>query len=205
MKFPRIVRNRTTPATQQGKRARFDAAIDLARSDSKQFDVVKEGGQIIDYRDVTIRGYLSTFRGTTEADRDGDYVEDGAFVETIPKFMRNPVLLLNHRNAVESLAGSFTTVREDNRGLYVEAKLSNSPAAMMKDIRAKVAEGHLRTLSMGGIFHYRPDGRGIFKVDLYEGSLTPVPSNPDALISVREIPPGAMAGKWFRDTMAARA
>ena len=57
----------------------------------------------------------------------------------------------------------------------------------MRDTRFKVAEGHLKTLSMGGLFHYKEDGRGIFKVDLWEGSLTPIPANPDATFSVRSL------------------
>jgi phage head maturation protease len=65
--------------------------------------------------------------------------------------------------------------------------LSNSPAEDMKHVRALVAEGHLRTLSMGGRFYYRNDGRGIFKVELYEGSLTPIPANPDATFSTRAL------------------
>ena len=140
----------------------------------KNFTAVKQGESIVDYQDVTIKGYLSTFQATTPSDRDGDYVMPGAFSETIPQFMRNPVLLVNHRNAVEDLAGGFTLVKEDAKGLYVEAKLSNSPSEWTKDVRFKVAEGHLRTLSMGGFFSYGEDGRGIEQVSLWEGSLTPI-------------------------------
>jgi hypothetical protein len=57
----------------------------------------------------------------------------------------------------------------------------------MVDIRFKVAEGVLKCLSMGGIFYYREDKRGIFKVALWEGSLTPIPANPDAIVSVRSL------------------
>lgn len=175
------------PQPSAKKVLRFDAALGLDAKDSKKFDVVKDGDVVVDYRDVRIKGYLSTFKNTTESDRDGDYVEEGSFKETIPQFMRNPVLLVNHRNDVQSIAGMFDIVREDAKGLYVEAQLSNSPAEWMKDVRFKVAEGSLKTLSMGGMFHYKEDGRGIFKVTLWEGSLTPVPANPDAIISTRSL------------------
>lgn len=195
----KIVREKTSPADvitspnggpafpSQHKQMRWDAAIDISGEGQKKFNAIKDGDRVVDYSDVKISGYLSTFKNVTESDRDGDYVEAGAFLETIPKFMKNPVLLANHYNNCSSLAGSFTVLREDTRGLYFEAVLSNAQSDSMKDIRAKVAEGHLKTVSMGGRFHYKEDGRGIFKVDLFEGSLTPVPANPDAIFSTRQL------------------
>lgn len=162
--------------------------MSLAGKDVKSFTEIKgAGGEVVDFKDVTIRGYLSTFQSTTAADRMGDYVIPGAFKDSLPTFLANPVLLVDHRNAVSSLAGSFTVVREDSKGLYIEAALSNAPTEEMRSIRWKVAEGHLRSLSMGGIFHYEADGKGIFRVDLAEGSLVPVPANQDALITVRAL------------------
>jgi HK97 family phage prohead protease len=202
--FIRIVRQKGGVATQpdqqskseivppivqkQGRKVmKWSAQCDISSPGAKKFTPVKDASDnVVDYRDVTLTGYLSTFKNVTEADRDGDYVEQGAFRDTIAKFMRNPVLLVNHRNQVENLAGSFTKLQEDKNGLYFVAALSNSPSDRMKDIRALVAEGHLKTTSMGGLFHYKEDGRGIFKVDLWEGSLTPIPANPDALFSIRE-------------------
>jgi HK97 family phage prohead protease len=162
--------------------------LDLTAPEAKKFDAVKDpDGNLVDYRDVRIKGYLSTFKETTESDRDGDYVERGAFKETLKRFKRNPVLLIDHQNNAESIAGSFEKVEEDDRGLYIEAVLSNSQSERMRDVRSKVAEGHLKALSMGGLFHYKEDGRGIFKVDLWEGSLVAVPANQDALFSTREL------------------
>jgi len=164
--------------------------MSLADKDVKTYTEIKGGdGGVVDFKDVTIRGYLSTFQATTAADRVGDYVLPGAFKDSIPMFMTNPVLLIDHRNSVDFLAGSFTTVREDAKGLYIEATLSNAPTDHMRSIRWKVAEGHLRSLSMGGLFHYESDGRGIFRVDLAEGSLVPVPANQDALITTRALTP----------------
>jgi HK97 family phage prohead protease len=180
----------TLPAPQQrSKRVRvIDAVLGLAEGD-KAFETVKDGDKVVDFANVRIAGYLSTWGDGTTRDLDGDYVLKGAFAATIPDFMRNPVLLVCHDNSVETLAGSFTVVREDDKGLYVEAVLSNSPSEDMKDIRWKVAEGHLKSLSMGGLFYYLADGKGIAKVDLYEGSLTPVPVNGSARFSVRDMTP----------------
>lgn len=164
----------------------FDGAIAIAQ-DQKAAEPIKQGDQVVDYRNVTIKGYLSTFQETTKADRDGDYVMPGAFKESIPLFMRNPVLLVNHRNSVDSIAGKFTIVREDQKGLYVEARITDSPAEWARDVRWKVANEELKTLSMGGIFYYSEDRHGIFKVSLWEGSLTPIPANPDAIFSTRSL------------------
>lgn len=164
---------------------RWQCSLDLDEPGVKKMTVVKDGDVIRDYRDVSIKGYLSTFKSTTESDRQGDYVDDGAFRETIKRFMLNPVMLADHRNSVTNIAGKFTVVREDRKGLYVEGELSNAPGNM--DNRFKVAEGSLRTMSMGGIFHYKEDGRGIFKVDLWEGSLVAIPANPDALFAARAL------------------
>lgn len=165
---------------------RFDAGIRLDTPDEKKATTIKDAdGNVVDYRDVRIAGYLSTFEGTTKSDRQGDYVVQGAFAETIKKFMVNPVMLRDHYNDTDYLAGEFTKVKEDTRGLYVEGRLSNAPG--LRDLRFKVAEGVLRTLSMGGMFHYLEDGRGIFKVELWEGSLTPIPANQDATFETRSL------------------
>lgn len=179
-KFPTIVRHKITAGgSSSSARGRFESPTHV-----KGFDVIKRGDMIVDYQNVTIEGYLSTFKNVTESDRQGDYVERGAFTETIKRFMRNPVLLADHTNRVENMAGSFVELREDDHGLWFRAVLSNSDTDRMRGLRALVAEGHLKTTSMGGIFHYRSDGRGIVKVDLLEGSLTPIPANPDAIFQV---------------------
>ena len=198
----RVVRKRQPQAACQRvfadglKRLRFDTSARFETNadgksrdgkDIKKYDTVKDGDTITDYQNVSIRGYLSTFQSTTASDRQGDYVKPGAFAATIPQFMRNPVLLVDHDNDCESAVGHFTTVEEDDKGLYVEAILSNCPCDDCKHVRFAVAEGTLRTMSMGGVFVYDTDGRGIKEVQLFEGSLTPVPVNQDAIFSTRAL------------------
>ena len=200
MRYLSVVRARPEPVAGRAKRDAkaaapgakhrgFTARLDLSAPGVKAYTEVKDGDRVTDYRDVRIKGYLATFGTPLAMDRQGEYIEKGAFLDTLPRFMANSALFISHRNEVERLAGSFEKVNEDEKGLYVEAVLSNSPADWMKDVRWKVAEGHLRSLSIGGIFHYKEDGRGIFRVDLHEGSLTPVPANPDAVFSVRSLTP----------------
>ncbi len=165
-------------------------------NDSQQFKLASEEGakryavsddedKIVDYMDVQIVGYASTFQNITPADRDGDYVVKGAFSDTIRAFKKNPVMLTNHLQRVENIAGSYTELMEDDIGLRIIGKMSNAPE--LRRERFLVAEGHLKTLSIGGMFMFNEDGRGIERVSLFEISLVAVPANPDAIIQSRSI------------------
>ena len=162
------------------KYLRFDARVPL-ETEGKAFDVVKEDGKVIDYQNVRVKGYLSTFGNI---DRDGEVMMAGAFSKSIAEFMKNPVMLGDHTNKIEKMVGSWQVVREDEKGLWVEGTLSNSPSEFMRHTRALVAEGHLRTLSVGGFMAHK--GHEIVEVAVFEGSLVPIPANPKAIFSTRE-------------------
>lgn len=87
-------------------------------------------------------------------------------------------MLIDHENSVRNIAGSYAKMEEDDKGLLVEGRLSNAPE--LSTVRALVAEGHLKTLSIGGLFYYEADGKAISQVDLLEVSLVAIPMNPDA-------------------------
>lgn len=165
----------------------WEAQHQLETNEIKAVTVRASGSDnmVIDYKDVMFSGYASTFSHITESDRQGDRVMPGAFKETIVEFKRNPVMLMDHRNSVENIVGRFSDIREDDKGLVVTGVLSNAPA--LAKLRFLLVEGSLRTLSMGGLFLYGPDGRTIEKVHLFEISLVAVPANPDAIISVRAL------------------
>lgn len=141
--------------------------------------------RVVDYHDVMFAGYGSTFSHITPKDRDGDGVLPGAFTETINEFKRNPVMLIDHRNSVENIAGSYSTIMQDETGLKLVGKVSNAPE--LRKVRFLIMEGHLKTLSMGGVFLYQPDGKTIEKVYLFEVSLVAVPANPDATFQSRAL------------------
>jgi len=164
------------------------ASLTLGKSFTVRSGKVSEDekdGPITDYLDVEIEGYGSTFVETTKRDRGGDYILPGAFDKTLAEFMKNPVMLSDHRNSVDHLVGSWTKVGTNARGLAVQGKLSNAPG--MRDTRFKLKEGHLRGLSIGGMFFYTDDNYGIDEVALYEISLTPIPMNQDALAYTRSL------------------
>lgn len=157
----------------------------LEESAAKGVAVTDANGKITDYTNVTIKGYASTWEHITPSDRQGDAVRAGAFKNTIRKFMENPVMLIDHRMSVEHMAGHYTVVREDETGLYIEGKVSDAPE--LRKVRFMLMEKSLRTVSIGGIWLYEPDGRTISGAHLFEISLVAVPANPDAQIGVRSL------------------
>ena len=160
----------------EGKsKKRFSTRMDIAASPS---EAVYEGNRIIDYQNVTFKGYASTNEDTTKEDRIGDYLRRGAFRKTIKEFKKNPVMLIDHENSVKNIAGSYANMVEDDTGLFVEGVISNAPE--LATVRILIAEGHLKTLSIGGMFYYEDDGKAISEVDLMEVSLVAIPMNPDA-------------------------
>jgi len=154
---------------------RFKAALPI---ESGTFEPIYKEDRIVDYKNVMFKGYGSTNETITKGDRIGDYLRKGAFKKTIKEFKKNPVMLIDHENSVNNIAGSYTKVLEDDNGLYLEGKISDAPE--LATVRMLIAEGHLQTLSIGGMFYYDDDGKGISQVDLMEVSLVAIPMNPDA-------------------------
>lgn len=174
------------PAVTQSQKIRhFDADSQIEDFDAKSTEIKDTEGRILDYKDVSISGYASTFQATTASDRDGDYIVAGAFKDSLKQFLTNPIILMDHKNSVHQVAGSFRKVSEDSRGLAIDGRISNAPGLL--DLRFKLVEKHIKTLSIGGLFLYMEDGRGIVKIYLYEVSIVAVPANPDAIVQVRSL------------------
>lgn len=154
---------------------KFSTRMDISAMPSEP---IYDGSRIIDYQNVSFKGYASTNEDTTKEDRIGDYLRRGAFRKTIREFKKNPVMLIDHENSVKNIAGSYANMVEDDKGLFVEGRISNAPE--LATVRTLIAEGHLKTLSIGGMFYYEDDGKAISQVDLMEVSLVAIPMNPDA-------------------------
>jgi len=171
------------PVVQHAKLKHFEA---VAEFDLKAQHVEDEAKRIVDFKDIKLDGLASTFAAVTPADRDGDTIADTAFNRTIGRFMKNPVMLLDHQNSVDKIAGSFTKMRISQRGLEVEAAVSNAPE--LRKIRFLIAEGHLKAFSIGGLFKFSDENpRLVEEVELFEVSLVAVPANPDALFQARAV------------------
>lgn len=167
----------------------FDGSF-FAKADKPSYREIKdEHGRIIDYQDVRVEGYANTFN----LDRGGDQVIPGAFMQHLSEFLTNPVLLIDHVRESGFAAGVVKTAYEDANGLKVSAVLSNSPSEKMRDIRFKVAEGVLKTFSIGGKFFGKmvnvtpEDSRFMInKIELREISIVTVPMNKESLFEVKE-------------------
>lgn len=142
---------------------------------------------VIDYRDVFIEGYASTFKGFTASDRDGDAIDESAFGDgALSDFLKNPVMLTNHSNNTKAMLGSFDKVRVDRKGLFVQGRVTNSPE--MRHERFLIAEGHLKAFSVGGFFFFDDeDERLIKRIEPFETSVVPIPANQDALFERRDV------------------
>jgi HK97 family phage prohead protease len=150
--------------------------------------VLDEKGNVIDYLDVRIEGYANTFN----LDRGDEQVIPGAFAEHLEEYLSNAVLQADHDRGTYFNSGQVTSAYEDNTGLKISALLSNSPSERMKDLRFKVVEGSVKTLSIGGRFHGKVVNSGektivfLHKIELREISVVTVPMNKESMFEVKE-------------------
>ena len=131
-----------------------------------------------------IEGYANT---KNHADRYGDiptvHKDIRDYVYDIEDFQKNPVMLLDHHNDIEHIAGSFVEIEEDNIGLRFKAQFSNSDLPLIKHARQVYKEGNAKGISIAGIFYYedKDDSSHLTLADIFEISLVAVPADPNAL------------------------
>jgi HK97 family phage prohead protease len=133
-----------------------------------------------------IAGYASPW-GVT--DSYGTVFAKGAFSESLAEHSRentSPVMLWAHNKS--DLIGKWTSVREDDRGLFVEGKI-NLETTRGREAFSHLKAGDLSGLSVGVFLDrkaIKPNGDGtstIQKADLFEVSVVGVPANKRARIT----------------------
>ena len=133
---------------------------------------------------VFIEGYANT---KNRADRYGDIpaVLHGKrdFVYDLTHFKKNPVLLIDHVNRLDHLAGSVVEIYEDETGLYFKALFSASQHPTVAHARNIYREGHAKGISIAGRFHYEDEANPnrLTLAEIFEISLVAVPADPDSL------------------------
>jgi len=88
---------------------------------------------------------FSGMANTIDKDRTDEIVLPKAFTKSLPEYMENPVLLYQHD--WDKLVGRIDVAKIIDNGLYVEGTISGAKDA--DDVRIKVKEKMLRTLSIG--------------------------------------------------------
>ena len=121
------------------------------------------------------------------ADRYGDIPTEynRSYVYELEEYRRNPVLLMDHDQDIAHMVGSVTNIFEDEKGLYFEAEISNSDLPIIKHARQLIKEGHLKTVSIAGIWLYEdlqnPSHLTLAKI--FEISLVAVPADTYAVFA----------------------
>lgn len=153
----------------------------------EQSSVKEENGLIF------IEGYANT---KNSADRYGDIpsvlIGKRDFVYELSEFKKNPVLLIDHVNRLDHLAGSVTEIFENKKGLYFKALFSSSSHPTVAHARKLYQEGHAKGISIAGRFHYEDPSapNKLTLAEIYEISLVAIPADPNSLAALSpENPP----------------
>lgn len=149
---------------------------DIKISAIQDLKIAKEKGKVF------LRGYANT-KGKADLYGDIPTAFNRDFVYDLTNFRENPVMLINHTNKVENIAGSFTKLEEDDIGLFFESEFSNSELPLIKHARQVYSEGHAKALSIAGkfLFEDNDNPKHLTLAKIYEISLVPVPADPNSL------------------------
>jgi len=149
-------------------------------------------------------GYASAFN---VVDRMGEVIVPGAFTLTLPAFLKAGVICWQHDWTTP--IGKPTKAHEDARGLYIEARVSDTGAG--RDALTLMRDGVISAMSIGysvqgyevwseeqAVAHLGADEASramanvppwrdgivaITQLELYEASPVSVPANPEAVIT----------------------
>lgn len=132
---------------------------------------------------------------TSDVDRDGERMSMASLEKAFGKYMRkNPVIFYNHKSGSDAVGKVIPTYTgedgtiyksgfKDNK-LFVVGEMSQADSA--GDVRTQVEEGILKTFSVAGRARSvkKSDYTCLHVSDLREISITPLPSNEEAMFSV---------------------
>lgn len=140
----------------------------------------------------TEKRQITAIASTGSVDRDGEIILPSAFKETLPQFMKNPVILACHQHRLSDgrspVVGKAVKAWLDKKALHVVIEFAKTELG--DEYWHLYRDGFQRAFSIG-FMHGRDDytqetidGRPvkvINKVELLEISCVPVPSNREAL------------------------
>jgi len=100
-------------------------------------------------KDASGKMVIKGFANTADKDRIGDVVLPSAFEKSLPEYMENPVMLFQHNwdKVIGKCIKAEIVSEGDTQGLYIEAEISG--ATDVEEVKTKIAEGILKTFSIG--------------------------------------------------------
>ena len=124
----------------------------------------------VDVKSKTVTGYLSAFGNK---DFDGDIIEKGAFKKSINE-RKDQIFFLNQHNWQQP-HGKFTTLIEDEKGLYFESTPFVSGVTYSEDALKLYEAGIIKEHSIGFVtmkddYDEESKTRYLKELKLYEGS-----------------------------------
>lgn len=153
----------------------------------------------------------ASFVASTEAqDADGDIVEQTWRLE---RYKRNPVVLFAHDNRSLPI-GKASNVEVKDGQLVADITFASAEAnPLAENVWKSVQEGTLRAVSVGFRPHQikseRRDDKDVYLLgdnELYEISVVPIPSNPEALARMKALAIGThfdLTPPWEQDNKTA--
>jgi HK97 family phage prohead protease len=182
----------------------FTGSFSLVPKDSsKSYSFSKEvleGGTIVDTFEFDpidldnienhLKREIKGLANTPILDRANEIVLPSAFDESLPRFMQNPILRLNHKQG--EVIGRITSITPSDKGLWVTAKIfKGTPKA--EEAWALIVQGGLRSLSIYGKIIDKEERRDmksgkvikyVKQFDLHEIAVVDLPANPDSQFKI---------------------
>jgi HK97 family phage prohead protease len=136
-------------------------------------------------KDASGKMVIKGFANTSDRDRVGDVVLPSAFEKSLAEYLDNPVILFQHNwdKVIGKCIKAEIVSEGDQQGLYIEAEISG--AKDVEEVKTKIAEGILKTFSIGynelDAEYDEASGVNVVKeLELLEISVVTIPCNPKA-------------------------
>jgi len=159
-----------------------DKSVDVSKMKTLDFDAT---WKISDTKAADGSCIIEGYANTVDKDRVGDVVLPEAFKNTLETYNKNPVLLFQHN--WEKVIGRVSECVIDEKGLKIKGIISK--AKDVEDVRTKINEGILKTLSIGynevvSEYDEAKCAKVIKQLELLEISVVTIPANVEASFTV---------------------
>lgn len=134
--------------------------------------------------DGTIEGYLNTFN---HKDRIGDNTQKGAFTKSLQRMKdANEVLPMLFGHDHTKVAGIWTDLREDEKGLWGKGKI-NLDTQLGKELYSNIKMGAVKGISIGyfevdTVYDAKSGQKLLLELDLIEASIVLLPCNEQSMV-----------------------